>query len=79
MDILPLQSRHYGSWFIYCLQCKCQSSTTAVSDLNDGKGELRTEIEELETKVNEERQRYTEMTLRDGSTAAYVPHIQVSL
>lgn len=40
---------------------------------------IRNEIEELETKLNEERTRYGEMTKKGGNQAAYIPSFQVSL
>ncbi|CAJ0942700.1 unnamed protein product, partial [Mesorhabditis belari] len=39
--------------------------------------QLKNELDELEAKVNEERNRYEELTRKGGKTSAFVPHFQV--
>ncbi|KAE9416330.1 hypothetical protein Angca_006502, partial [Angiostrongylus cantonensis] len=51
--------------------------TTKAADVNVKVQQLRSEIKELETKLNEERTRYGEMTKKGGNQAAYIPTFEI--
>ncbi|KAK5980772.1 Bardet-Biedl syndrome 7 protein [Trichostrongylus colubriformis] len=69
----------YTGWLFSLVTTKSGaiSQTTKAASVNVKVQQLKNEIEELETKLNEERQRYGEMTKKGGAQSAYLPAFQI--
>ncbi|VDL77427.1 unnamed protein product [Nippostrongylus brasiliensis] len=69
----------YTGW-LFSLATSKSSAVVAnprAVDVNVKVQQLKSEIEELETKLNDERQRYGELTKKDGKQSAYIPTFQI--
>ncbi|XGW11638.1 hypothetical protein V3C99_012819 [Haemonchus contortus] len=69
----------YTGWLFSLTPTKSGAvpQVTKAANVNVKVQQLKNEIEELETKLNEERLRYGEMTKKGGSQSAYIPTFQV--